>query len=200
LKKETPTIAKIRMKRMQTIVTFIIEGREAKRAFTISFIPWFLEIILSGLKALRALNAFTDFKLEVKAPPSPPSGSCVAVEDLTITTKSIKDAATTIISRTFQGLLIYGSSFFSLRVLLLKKKAHGYDLDEGLDCKKHSETIVKVANEHDFFRLWVDIRVVNDEHDGADYNKGHNDYLKYFDRSDLFGFSGLFNVLRFAHR
>jgi hypothetical protein len=64
LKKLTPIMAKINTKRVQTIVTLVIEGKEASRAFTISFIPWFLEIILSGLRALRALKALSDYKLE----------------------------------------------------------------------------------------------------------------------------------------
>lgn len=53
-------IAKIRMKRTQTIVTLVMEGNEDSKALTISFIPWFLEIILKGLNALKALKAFTD--------------------------------------------------------------------------------------------------------------------------------------------
>lgn len=56
----TPMIAKIRMKRTQTIVTLVMEGNEDSKALTISFIPWFLEIILKGLNALKALKAFTD--------------------------------------------------------------------------------------------------------------------------------------------
>ena len=48
------------MKRLQTIVTLVIDGSEDSRALTISFIPLFLEIIRSGLRALRALRAFTD--------------------------------------------------------------------------------------------------------------------------------------------
>jgi hypothetical protein len=63
LKKLTPRIAKIKIKRPQTIVTFVIEGKEDNKAFTISFMPLFLEIILNGLSALRALNAFKDCKL-----------------------------------------------------------------------------------------------------------------------------------------
>ena len=35
-----------------------MEGSEASSALTTSFIPSFLAIILSGLSALRALNAF----------------------------------------------------------------------------------------------------------------------------------------------
>lgn len=54
---------KIKMKRRQTIVTLVIDGSEANRALTISFMPLFLEIILRGLKALKALSAFTDDKL-----------------------------------------------------------------------------------------------------------------------------------------
>lgn len=47
----------------QTMVTFVMDGSDDRRAFTISFIPWFREIILSGRKALRALKAFSDYRL-----------------------------------------------------------------------------------------------------------------------------------------
>jgi 5S rRNA maturation endonuclease (ribonuclease M5) len=57
-------IAKINRKRQHTIVTFVIEGKEDKSAVTISFIPGFLEIILSGLRALSALKALRDYRLE----------------------------------------------------------------------------------------------------------------------------------------
>jgi len=46
------------MNKEQTRSTFVIEGIEARRAFTIKRIPSFLEITLSGLKALNALRAF----------------------------------------------------------------------------------------------------------------------------------------------
>ena len=60
LNESTPMMEKIRRNKQQTIVTLLIEGIEDKRAFTISFIPLFLEIILRGLRALSALRALTD--------------------------------------------------------------------------------------------------------------------------------------------
>ena len=59
----TPIIAKIKMNKLQTMVTLVIDGKELKRALTMSFIPLFLLIILRGLKALNALRAFTDLRL-----------------------------------------------------------------------------------------------------------------------------------------
>ena len=60
----TPIIAKISKNRQQTIVTFVMDGNEDKRDVTISFMPGFLLIILSGLNARKALSAFNDCKLE----------------------------------------------------------------------------------------------------------------------------------------
>jgi len=57
-------IAKMRTNRAQAIVTLVMDGRDESKAFTINFIPWFLEIILSGLRALKALNALSDYKLD----------------------------------------------------------------------------------------------------------------------------------------
>ena len=42
---------------------FVMFGIEARRALTINFIPLFLEIILSGRKALNALKALIDYRL-----------------------------------------------------------------------------------------------------------------------------------------
>ena len=53
-------IANIRRKRQQTIVTFVIDGKEESNAVTINFIPGFLEIIFKGLRARKALSAFKD--------------------------------------------------------------------------------------------------------------------------------------------
>jgi hypothetical protein len=64
LKELTPIIAKIRIKRLQTIVTLVIDGSEESKALTISFIPLFLEIIRRGRRALKALRAFTDWRLD----------------------------------------------------------------------------------------------------------------------------------------
>lgn len=66
-------MAKIKRKRPQTIATFDIEGIDDRRALTISFIPLFLEIILSGRRALNALKAFTDWRLEPMLEASSPS-------------------------------------------------------------------------------------------------------------------------------
>ena len=51
-------IAKMRMISAQTISTFVIEGIEASKAFTTSFIPGFLEMTLNGLNPRNALKAF----------------------------------------------------------------------------------------------------------------------------------------------
>jgi hypothetical protein len=56
-------MAKMSRAKKQTMVTFVMDGSDDRRAFTISFIPWFREIILSGRKALRALKAFSDYRL-----------------------------------------------------------------------------------------------------------------------------------------
>jgi hypothetical protein len=63
MKKFTPIIAKINRNKKQTAATFVMLGMEAKRAFTMSFIPLFREIILSGLSARRALRALIYCKL-----------------------------------------------------------------------------------------------------------------------------------------
>ena len=60
LKKLTPTMAKINKNKKQTIVTFVIAGSEDSKALTINFIPWFLDIIRRGRRALSALKALTD--------------------------------------------------------------------------------------------------------------------------------------------
>ena len=49
---------KIRMKRKQTKRTLDIEGTDAIRDITTSFIPSSLEITLNGLSARKARNAF----------------------------------------------------------------------------------------------------------------------------------------------
>lgn len=52
------------MKRLHTIVTLVIDGSEESSAFTMSFIPLFLEIMRRGLRALNALRALTDWRLD----------------------------------------------------------------------------------------------------------------------------------------
>ena len=59
-------IAKIRRNKQQTMATFAMFGIDARSAFTISFIPGFLEIILRGLRALKALKAFKDWRFYVE--------------------------------------------------------------------------------------------------------------------------------------
>lgn len=54
-------IAKIRIKRRLTSMTFAMDGSEARRAFTIRRMPSFREIILRGLRALKALRAFSAY-------------------------------------------------------------------------------------------------------------------------------------------
>lgn len=51
-------IAKIKMKSKLTSMTLAIDGNDAKRAFTMSRMPSFLDIILRGLNALKARSAF----------------------------------------------------------------------------------------------------------------------------------------------
>ena len=115
-------IAKIRMKRTQTIVTLVMEGNEDSKALTISFIPWFLEIILKGLNALKALKAFTDWRLDETEDYAISScWSSVSACVLIVTTKSIIDAITTMKSTMFQGFRMYGVKPLSLRILLLNK-------------------------------------------------------------------------------
>lgn len=53
-------MAKIKRNKQQTIVTLVIDGSEDNRAVTISFIPGLRDIILSGLRARKALKAFKD--------------------------------------------------------------------------------------------------------------------------------------------
>ena len=56
-------MAKMSRKRAHTMAIFVMFGIEARRALTINFIPLFLEIILSGRKALNALKALIDYRL-----------------------------------------------------------------------------------------------------------------------------------------
>ena len=51
-------IEKIKMNNPQTRITFAIDGIDAIKAVTTNFIPSSFEITLSGLRALKALNAF----------------------------------------------------------------------------------------------------------------------------------------------
>ena len=60
LKKSTPMIANISKKSMQTTKTLPSEGIDWRSALTITFIPGSREIILSGLRALKARRAFND--------------------------------------------------------------------------------------------------------------------------------------------
>ena len=86
------------MNNKQTMSTLDMEGIEAKRAFTTNFIPSFLEIILSGLNALKALRAFKDL-------------SCPVSTEFVfrIRTKTSKRLAeTTTKSSIFHPLVIYG--------------------------------------------------------------------------------------------
>ena len=57
MKKLTPMIEKIKINSEHTRRTFDIEGIEARRAFTINFMPSSLEMTLRGLNALSALKA-----------------------------------------------------------------------------------------------------------------------------------------------
>jgi hypothetical protein len=52
----------ISMKSEHTSITFFIEGIDASKALTTNLIPSFFEITLSGLNALRALNAFSIYR------------------------------------------------------------------------------------------------------------------------------------------
>lgn len=83
LKKLTPTIANMRRNKKQTITTFDMAGSDESRAFTINFMPWFLEIILRGLSALKALRAFNDCKFEDKLALPPALSSAELIELLT---------------------------------------------------------------------------------------------------------------------
>jgi hypothetical protein len=69
LKKLIPIIAKIIQNRLQTKSTFVILGKEANKAFTTSLSPSFLDIILRGLNALKALNDFNAFN-DYASPPA----------------------------------------------------------------------------------------------------------------------------------
>jgi hypothetical protein len=90
-------IPKIRIKREQTSSTFVIDGSEARRAFVTSLIPSFLEIILSGLRALKALRAFNACK------------DC-RLTPLILVNRSIRDATTTKASNKFQYDFRYGTT------------------------------------------------------------------------------------------
>lgn len=68
MKKLIPIIENIIIKRPQTNKTLVIEGIEESRALTTNLIPSFLEIILNGLNALKALKAFNDFSVELDPP------------------------------------------------------------------------------------------------------------------------------------
>ena len=96
MKKLMPRMANIIRKRRQTMITFVIPGREASRAFTTSLKPSFLLIILNGLNALRARSAFKLLNVPALAPP------------YKVITKSNIDATTTVKSSKFQAFLIYG--------------------------------------------------------------------------------------------
>ena len=53
-------IAYISNNRTDTVITFVIEGSELRRAVTTNLMPLFREITLKGLSARKALNAFSD--------------------------------------------------------------------------------------------------------------------------------------------
>lgn len=114
-------------KRQQTIVTFVIEGRDDRREVTINFIPGFLLIILRGRSARSALRAFSDYKLDAIlacAFLSSPVGLSILTSSFkvcSVTIKSTNDAITTTKSMIFQGFLMYETNPFSLNVELLKK-------------------------------------------------------------------------------
>ena len=74
------------------MITFVIDGSELSKAVTISFMPWFLEIILKGRSALKALNAFND----------------LSDSELDGDRISSSDAQTTKKSRMFHSSLKYG--------------------------------------------------------------------------------------------
>jgi hypothetical protein len=82
LKILTPIIAKMSMTNEQTKSTFVIEGIDARRAFTTNFIPSSLEMTLNGLNALSALNAFKAYK------------DCISIFKI-MRIRSIMDAVTT---------------------------------------------------------------------------------------------------------
>ena len=73
------------MARPEIIVTFPSYGKAANNAFTTIFNPSFLEIILKGLNALKAHNAFNDFNAEL---PPPDSVIQTSVIEITTTKKS----------------------------------------------------------------------------------------------------------------
>lgn len=93
LKKLTPIIEKINIKREQTSNTFVIEGSDANKAFTTNLIPSFLLITLRGLKARSALNDLRAY-------------SCYISMPITIKDKSIIETVTTNKSKQFHVLLI----------------------------------------------------------------------------------------------
>ncbi len=64
----TPIIAKIKTTREHTSITLVIDGIDANKALTTSFIPSFYEITLNGLRALKALNALRPYSDEEFTP------------------------------------------------------------------------------------------------------------------------------------
>ena len=95
LKQFTPMMENTNMKSEATSNTFVIDGNDAVRAITTSFIPSSFEITLKGRKALRALKAFKDQN---------PVRSIFVIKN----TKSIAEQITTRKSSQFQEFLIYG--------------------------------------------------------------------------------------------
>ena len=63
-------IEKMRIKIKQTKRTLNIPGIDAIKDITTSFIPSFFDITLNGLSALKALNAFKDWKADMSKEPS----------------------------------------------------------------------------------------------------------------------------------
>ena len=95
LKKLTPIIENIRIKREHTRSTFAIDGIEASNAFTTSLIPSFREITLNGRSPRSALKALS------------------ACKDVTFNSASsnpilIREAVTTKASMAFQYEVRYG--------------------------------------------------------------------------------------------
>ena len=81
------------MNKKHTKSTFDIDGIDAIKAITTSFIPSFLEITLKGLSALKALSAFNAANCEPSIP-------------IMKNNKSIKEATTTKKSSRFQAFLM----------------------------------------------------------------------------------------------
>jgi len=88
-KRPTPITPKMSMNRVQTSSTLVIDGIDARRAFTTNLIPSSLAIILNGLKALNALRAFKDYR------------DCI-LTPATKNARSSKEKITTKASRRFQ--------------------------------------------------------------------------------------------------